>query len=331
MPLPSVKEPGDDLDGIAELDATVDDSQQGSQSEVAEGSQGYHSNGSSTAHTASCSSGAERELDKKPLTGTTTQEQGKEDEARESVFMTQPVDSQVSSQRWNGSAQEGLQSLTANRHSTTLNTNSRQEQAEAHSASLNGNSRQTEAHPAFLNNNSRHEQAEAHSATLNTNSRQQQAEAWSSRQQTFQVQQIPTPQGLAAPPCSSVTGGSSTIQRQNTNSMTPVVGSSGSFLQPHIPPVGHSGQLQAVPGQLSGISFAPGYTPGMQSVNPAVAQAPQDIIVVKGKSYQKLGTIGKGGSSKVCALRRKHDVLLQVFLVGSDNRLTQNVNVTFCK
>lgn len=39
----------------------------------------------------------------------------------------------------------------------------------------------------------------------------------------------------------------------------------------------------------------------MQFARPAVvvAQAPQDTIVVKGKSYQKLGTIGKGGSSKV--------------------------------
>ena len=30
--------------------------------------------------------------------------------------------------------------------------------------------------------------------------------------------------------------------------------------------------------------------------------SPQGIIVVNGKTYQKLGTIGKGGSSKVSAL-----------------------------
>ena len=135
------------------------------------------------------------------------------------------------------------------------------------------------------------------SATPNNNSRLQQGH--SKHQQT-----IPTPQGSVASSSNTFTG-SGTLQRQNSSSLTPVFGNSGSFIQHPIPQVNQSGQLQAIPGHLPGTTFTPGVSPDMQYMNPMVHVAPKashDVIVVKGKSYQKLGTIGKGGSSKVSAL-----------------------------
>ena len=140
------------------------------------------------------------------------------------------------------------------------------------------------------------------SATLNNGSRTQNDH--SSHRQTFPLEQIPTPQGSTALVSSSSIG-SSMLQRPTSGSMPPNLGDSGSFIQHPIPQVNHSGQLQAIPGQLRGNSFASAFTPDLHFVNPMMPiapKAPQGIIVVNGKSYQKLGTIGKGGSSKVSTL-----------------------------
>lgn len=265
MPLPSVKEPSDDLDGITELDLTVDDPQQSCQPEMTSGAQGNHIAGGSVP-TASCSSKADRENDQTKSTGTShrtaqNQEQSQENERKEDLFVSQRGDNHISiNQQWNNSTiQEHSQSRTANPHSATLNIN---------------------------------------------DNRQQQAEAWPSCQQTIQPQQIPVPQGQNAQSSNSIlTGESSTFQKQNSSSLAPVVSHSGSFQQPaHIPHVNLSGQLQTAPVQHPSMGFASGYPPGMQYMNPVApttAQAQQDVIVVKGKCYQRLGTIGKGGSSKV--------------------------------
>jgi len=265
MTLPSVKEPGDDLDGITELDTTVDEPQQGCKPEMASSTQGTHSTDGSMRTTSSTSK-KDIETVQKPPTGTShsathNQAQSKENGTRENLFMLQTADSVVSNQRQNSSIQDVSQSITANPPSATLN-----------------------------NSRSHHK-----------NSSQQQPETWSSQQRKFQAQQVPGPQTLTAPSANSVTGGSSTIRRENSSSITPVVNNSGSFLQHHTP-FSHSGQLHANPGQLPGVGFTPGYPPEMQFINPVVpvaSQVSQGTIVVNGKSYQKLSTIGKGGSSKV--------------------------------
>ena len=105
------------------------------------------------------------------------------------------------------------------------------------------------------------------SATPNNNSRLQQGH--SKHQQT-----IPTPQGSVASSSNTFTG-SGTLQRQNSSSLTPVFGNSGSFIQHPIPQVNQSGQLQAIPGHLPGTTFTPGVSPDMQYMNPMVHVAPK--------------------------------------------------------
>ena len=262
MPLPSVKEPGDDLDGITELDCTVDESQQSCPPEMTSGVQGNGIAGGSVA-TASCTTKTDGETSQTKFTGTShrtaqNQEQSIGKETGVSLLASQ----REGNHAWNSSTtlQENSQSSTTNPHSATLN---------------------------------------------NNNNRQQQAMAWSSCQQTIQAQQIPVLQGRNAQSSNSIlTRGSSTFQKQNSSSLAPIVVHSGSFQQPHVAHVSasHSGQLQTVPVQHPGVIFASGYPPGVQFVNPVVpasSQAQQDVIVVKGKRYQRLGTIGKGGSSKV--------------------------------
>ena len=275
MTLPSVKEPGDDLDGITELDATVDEPQHGCQPEIASSTQGTHSTDGSMRTTSSTSKKDIETVQKPPIgtshSATHNQAQSKENGTRENLFMSQTADSVVSNQRQNSSIQDVFQSITANLPSATLN-----------------------------NSRSHH-----------NNSSQQQPDTWSSQQRKFQAQQVPGPQTLTAPSSKSVTGGSSTIRRENSSSITPVVNNSGSFLQHHTP-FSHSGQLLANPGQLPGVGFTPGYPPEMQFINPVVSvasQVPQGTIVVNGKSYQKLSTIGKGGSSKVCSLKNNKKIL----------------------
>ena len=262
MTLPSVKEPGDDLDGISALELTVDESQQNSHPEmISAGQETAPTNGitcvASTDHTA------DKKVDETPPTGkslhpTKTQNQfkGKQDEFEESVFTSQAQGNQLPSQQPNNTLQEGSQTIPANPLSATLNNGIR---------------------------------------TQNDHS---------SHRQTFPLEQIPTPQGSTALVSSSSIG-SSMLQRPNSGSMPPSLGDSGSFIQHPIPQVNHSEQLQAIPGQLRGNSFASAFTPDMHFVNPMMPiapKAPQGIIVVNGKSYQKLGTIGKGGSSKVSTL-----------------------------
>ena len=262
MTLPSVKEPGDDLDGISALELTVDESQQNSHPEmISVAQEAALTNGNSCV--ASTGHTADRKIDEKPPTGkslhpTKTQNQfkGKQDEFEESVFTSQTQGNQLPSQQPNNSLQEGSQTIPTNPLSATLNNGSR---------------------------------------TQNDHS---------SHRQTFPLEQIPTPQGSTALVSSSSIG-SSMLQRPNSGSMPPSLGDSGSFIQHPIPQVNHSEQLQAIPGQLRGNSFASAFTPDMHFVNPMMPIAPkaaQGIIVVNGKSYQKLGTIGKGGSSKVSTL-----------------------------
>ena len=262
MPLPSVKEPGDDLDGISQLDCTLDDSQQSYQPEVVSASQGNHKAGVSVS-SVSCSSELNREIDVKDSTGTShsaVQNQGhnKGNETEESVFVSQTGDKPVSNQQWNACdmMQEGSQSSTTN----------------------------------------------PHSATLNNISTQHQAKASSNHQQGIQAPQMSFGQeGPTLHLSHSITGESDAVpaQRQNSSSLAAVFSNSGSYLQPHIPQASHSGQLQAIPGQNLGMGFVMGYPLGTPFANPAATQASQGTIVVKGKSYQRLGTIGKGGSSKV--------------------------------
>ncbi|XP_068733387.1 dual specificity protein kinase TTK-like [Montipora capricornis] len=93
-----------------------------------------------------------------------------------------------------------------------------------------------------------------------------------------------------------------------------------------------------------GVGFAPGYPPAMQFMSTLTpAQASQDIVVVKGKSYLRLGIIGRGGSSKVyrafdgkriCAMKfvdleEADDFMVQSYFNEIDllNRLQGNDNI----
>lgn len=296
MPLPSVKEPGGDLDGISQLDCTLDDSQQSCQPDAVSASEGNHK-ASISAPTASCNSELNREIDAKDFTGAShiaVQNQGhkKGNETGESMFVSQTGDKPVSNQQWNARdmMQEGPQSSTTN----------------------------------------------PHSATLNNISAQHQSEAWSNHQQGIQALQMSFGQeGSTLHLSHSIASGSGAVpaQMQNSSSLATVFSNSGSYLQPHIPLASHGGQLQAVPGENLGMGFAPGYPPGTPFPNPAASQASQGTIIVKGKSYQRLGTIGKGGSSKVrvqdcaCFQEKKTSFLFgaRSFFFLAKNVLTLNL------
>lgn len=259
MPLPAVREPGDELDGITELESTVDESRQSFEPAVASSSQENHLAGGSV-RTVSSTSETERDIDqrlytrepiKEAFSHSLERDTGNATVESQRVFASQATESQLCNQQQNSGIQEGSQSFPTNPHSATLNNFSRQ-------------------------------QVDA------VDSRRQQA-----------LHQIPTPQGVTA--SSNTTNGSCTIQRQSSSSITSVVSGNCSFSQQNTPQVSHGSQPPTIPGQFHSVGHAPGYPSDMQFARPAVvvAQAPQDTIVVKGKSYQKLGTIGKGGSSKV--------------------------------
>ena len=262
MPLPAVREPGDELDGITELESTVDESCQSCEPAVASSSQENHLAGSSV-RTASSSSETERDIDqrlhtrepiKEAFSHSLERSTGNATIESQSVYTSQATEGPVCNQQQNSGIQEGSQSFATN----------------------------------------------PHSATLNNFSRQQADAVASSRQQT--LHQIPTPQGVTS--SSNSIKGSCTIQRQSSSSITPVVSGNGCFSQQNTPQVSHGSQPTTISGQFHSVGYAPGYPSDMQFARPAVvvaqaAQAPKDTIVVKGKSYQKLGTIGKGGSSKV--------------------------------
>lgn len=258
MPLPAVREPGDELDGITELEYTVDESRQSFEPAVVSGSQEHHLEGSS-ARTASSNSETDREIDqrlhtrepvKEACSHSLERDTGNATVESQRVFTSKTTEGQVCNQQQNSGTQEGSHSFATN----------------------------------------------AHSATLNNLSRQQADAVNLSRQQT--PQQVPTTQVVT--PSNNING-SCTIQRQTSSSITPVVSGYGSFSQQNTPQVRHGSQPSTIPVQFHSVGHVPGYPSDMQFARPAVvvAQAPQDTIVVKGKSYQKLGTIGKGGSSKV--------------------------------
>ena len=255
MPLPAVREPGDGLDGITELECTVDESRQGAEPAVVSTGQGNH-----LARTTSSNSETEREIDQRLHTREAIKEAcsysletdtGNPTVECQSGFTSKATEGQVCNQQQNSVTQEGSHSFAAN----------------------------------------------AHSATLNNMSRQQTDAVNLSRQQT--IHQVPSTQVVT--PSSNSINGSCTIQRQTSSSITPFVSGYDSFSQQSAPQVNHGSQPPTIPVQFHSAGHAPGYPSDMQFARPAVvvAKAPQDTIVVKGKSYQKLGTIGKGGSSKV--------------------------------
>ena len=114
------------------------------------------------------------------------------------------------------------------------------------------------------------------------------------------LHQIPTLQGLSSESNQGINS-SVTIRHQSTNSVAQSTVTSGSLSQHSTARVNHSGPLHSMPGQLLGASHASGYPQEMQFSRPAAVpvQSSQETIMVKGKVYQRLGTIGKGGSSKV--------------------------------
>ena len=117
------------------------------------------------------------------------------------------------------------------------------------------------------------------------------------------LHQIPTLQGLSSESNQGINS-SVTIRHQSTNSVAQSTVTSGSLSQHSTARVNHSGPLHSMPGQLLGASHASGYPQEMQFSRPAAVpvQSSQETIMVKGKVYQRLGTIGKGGSSKVSFL-----------------------------
>ena len=258
MPLPAVREPGDELDGITELECTVDDSRQSV--EPAGVSSSQENQAGSGVRIPSSNSETEREMDQKVHTRQPVKEAYSHNLERDtgnaavesqSVFTSKATEDQVGGQQQNSNTQEGLHSFATNTHSATLYNPSRQ-QADAVNLS---------------------------------------------RQQT--IHQVPATQ--VATPSSNSISGSCTIQRQTSSSNTPIVSGYGSFAQQSTPQVSRGSQPPTIPVQFHSVGHAPGYPLDIPFVRPAVvvAQAPQDTIIVKGKSYQKLGTIGKGGSSKV--------------------------------
>lgn len=297
--LPVVSEPGDELDGIAELESTVNEPHQSTEPEVAAtepevaaATSQRNQLGSISARTTSSSSEPERDSEQRPPTREVCKEpfthrQEKSSEiatvASESVSASKTTDSQVCNQQQSCGMQEGSQSFTTNPPSATIN-NSRQ-QVVTDAANLS--CQQT----LYQMPTPHHQIPTPH------------------HQMPTPHHQMPTPQG----PTSSSNGISGSCTIQYSNSITPVVSANGSFSQQNIPQVSHSGPLQAVPGQFHGAGYAPGYPPDIQFARPAVVapQAPQDVIVVKGKLYQKLGTIGKGGSSKVSS--QYHDCFVVLF------------------
>ena len=253
MPLPAVREPGDELDGITELECTADESRQGAEPAVVSASQENH-----LVRTLSSNSESEREIDQRLLPREAIKEACSYSLERDtgnptskSVFTSKATEGQVCNQQQNSGIQEGSHSFAPNAHSVTLNNMSRQ-QADAVNLS---------------------------------------------RQQT--IHQVPTTHVVT--PSSNSINGSCTIQQQTSSSITPVLSGYGPFSQQSAPQVSHGSQLATIPVQFHSVGHAPGYPSDIQFARPAVvvAQAPQDTTVVKGKSYQKLGTIGKGGSSKV--------------------------------
>lgn len=138
MTLPAVSEPGDELDGITELETTVDGSRQSCEPEVAPTSQR-----SSSVRTASSSSETERDSEQRPPTLEVRkeafahrQEKSSENATLESqsVFSSQTTDNQVCNQQRNSSMQEGSQSFTTNPCSATIKNISSQQEDGANSS-----------------------------------------------------------------------------------------------------------------------------------------------------------------------------------------------------
>lgn len=261
-PLPALSEPGDELNGITELDCTVEVPQQNCELEAAPSNQihGFHL-ARSSVHSASSSSqkdtGGEQNLPSACGSQKETSGEQSEDCFRNNTVETRGI-----------FAPQALENLPYNK-----------QPAGSHSLTTN-------PQPAMLNNSSN----------------QRQGDVSNSGHQPM-LHQIPTLQGLSSESNQGINS-SVTIRHQSTNSVAQSTVTSGSLSQHSTARVNHSGPLHSMPGQLLGASHASGYPQEMQFSRPAAVpvQSSQETIMVKGKVYQRLGTIGKGGSSKVSFL-----------------------------
>ncbi|XP_074613016.1 dual specificity protein kinase TTK-like isoform X1 [Acropora palmata] len=269
MPQSSMKEPSDDLDGITELECTVDDSQlHGNTSEIKTAPQENHTTANKAArHTVSCSSekilGTEQNIGfGTSLSSTAVKKEFSSNGTRNNGSVLRKGEDQSSNQQ-------------SNVFSRTTQDGVEQRAPMSHSASLHGNKRQPQAEVPLHSHRNTQEQ---------------------------QIPLIPQTQKINI---SNSVGGESDIMavpKQSSGSLGSLFTSGGSLMQPHMPQVSNGGQLKVIPGQSSGIGPAHGYPPAMQLMNTSIntpAQVSQDSVVVKGKSYLRLGVIGKGGSSKV--------------------------------
>ena len=260
-PLPALSEPGDELNGITELDCTVEVPQQNCELEAAPSNQihGFHL-ARSSVHSASSSSqkdtGGEQNLPSACGSQKETSGELSEDCFRNNTVETQGI-----------FAPQAPENLPYNKQP------------------VGSHSFTTNPQPATLNNSSSRRQGDV------SNSGHQ------------PIYQIPTLQGLSSESNQGINS-SVTIRQQSNNSNAQSTVTSGSLSQHSTARVNHSGPLRWMPGQLLGASHASGYPQEMQFSRPAAVpvQSSQETIMVKGKLYQRLGTIGKGGSSKVSFL-----------------------------
>ena len=270
MPQSSVKEPSDDLDGITELECTVDGSQlHGNTSEIKTAPQENHTAADKAAtQTVSCSSEKILETEQNigfgtSLSSTAVKQEFSSNGTRNSGSVLRKGEDQSSNQQ-------------SNVFSRTTQDGVEQRAPMSHSASLHGHKRQPQAEVPLHSHRNTQEQ---------------------------QIPLIPQTQKMNI---SNSVGGESDIMavsKQSSSSLGSLFTNGSSLMQPHMPQVSNGGQLQVIPGQSSGVGTAHGYPPAMQLMNTGFntpAQVSQDSVVVKGKSYLRLGVIGKGGSSKVC-------------------------------
>ena len=270
MPQSSVKEPSDDLDGITELECTVNDSQlHGNTSEIQTTPQENHTtDDKAAAQTVSCSS--------EKILGT-----------EQNIGLGTNWSSTAAKQEFssNGTRNSGSVLRKGGDHSCN-------EQSDVFSRTTQDGLEQSAPM--------------SHSASLDGNKKQPQDQVPSYSQRHIQEQQIPLiPQTQKINISNSIAGESDimAVPKQSSSSLGSLFTNGSSLMQLHMPQVSNCGQLQVIPGQSSGIGPAHGYPPAMQLMNTGIhtpAEVSQYNVVVKGKSYLRLGIIGNGGSSKVC-------------------------------
>ena len=282
VPQSSVKEPSDDLDGITELECTVDDSQQhGDTAEIKTTPQENHTTADGAAtQTVSCSSEKIVGTEENIGSGTSLSSAA----VKQELILSNDTRNSGSVLRKEGD-------------------DSSKQQSDIFSRTTQGGAEQSAPM--------------SRSASLDGNKRQPQAKVPSHSQRNIQEHQIPLiPQTQKINLSNSVASESDfmPVPKESSSSLGSLFTNSGSFMQSLMPQVSNGGQLQVIPGQSSGVGHPHGYPPAMQVMNTGIntpVPASQDNVVVKGKSYLRLGVVGKGGSSKVCCchLQQKGFVL----------------------